>query len=107
MHDKNFSRPKPEYSAKIKSGEKRTYYIDIQKSKFNDYYLVISESKKMPDSDKMMRNKIHLYKEDVQKFITELEQAVDYLKNSLMPEYDFDRKDKPYRDDFDSGHTLD
>lgn len=107
MYDKNFSRPKPEYSAKIKSGDKRTYYIDIQKSKFNDYYLVISESKKMPDSDKMMRNKIHLYKEDVQKFIHELEQAVDHLKNSLMPDYDFERKDRPYRDDSDFERTLD
>lgn len=107
MHDKNFSRPKPEYSAKIKSGDKRTYYVDIQKSKFNDFYLVISESKKMPDSDKMLRNKIHLYKEDVHKFIIELERAVDYLKNTLMPDYDFERKDRPDREHRDHDQTID
>jgi hypothetical protein len=94
VFDKNFNRPKPEYTKKIKSGERRTYFIDVQKSKFNDFFVVISESTRKPNSDQAIRNKIHLYKEDVNVFIEELEKAVDFLKNTLMPDYDFDRKDK-------------
>ncbi|MFZ1703520.1 MAG: DUF3276 family protein [Saprospiraceae bacterium] len=96
MFDKNFTRPQPEYTAKIKSGDRRTYFIDVQKSKFDDYFLIISESTRKPNSDQNIRNKIHVYKEDIHKFIAELENAVSFLKTNLMPNYDFERKNKEF-----------
>lgn len=98
MYDKKFNKPLPEFSAKIKSGDKRQYFIDIQKTKFNDFYIVISETLKKHESEPPIRNKIHLYKEDVNKFISELENAVSYLKNNLLPDYDFNKTDRPHQE---------
>lgn len=95
MADNHFNRPRPEFTAKIKSGERRTYFIDVQKSKADDYYLVLTESTKKANSDQVFRNKIHIYKEDLNKFIAELEKATTFLKNDLMPNYDFDKYNRP------------
>lgn len=97
VYEKNFNRPRPEFTAKIKSGERRTYFIDVQKSKYDDYFLIVSESTRKPNSDQAIRNKIHVYKEDLNKFMSELENAVAFLKNNLMPDYDFD-KTSSYQD---------
>lgn len=46
MNEKTFNRAKPEHSVKIKSGETRTYFIDVEKSKLEELFLVISETNK-------------------------------------------------------------
>jgi len=99
VFDKPYNKPKPEFTAKIRSGERRTYFIDVQKSKMDDFYLVLTESTKKPNSDQVFRNKIHIYKEDLNKFIQEMGKAADFLKNNLMPDYDFDRTSKQIEND--------
>lgn len=38
----------------------------------------------------MERHKIFIYKEDINRFLDNLQDTVDYLKEELMPDYDFD-----------------
>ena len=80
------------FSQKVKAG-KRTYFFDIKPTKSGDYYLTITESKKRLSEDGVVyeKHKIFLYKEDVKKFNTALTDTIGYLKETLMPHYDFDR----------------
>jgi hypothetical protein len=86
------------YSKRIKAGKRRTYFFDVRETRGNDYYLTITESRKRFDSDGYDRHKIFLYKEDFNKFIKGLGDAVDYVKTELMPDFDFDafNHDTPY-----------
>jgi Protein of unknown function (DUF3276) len=78
------------YSKRIKAGKRRTYFFDVRETRGNDYYLTITESRKRFDSDGYDRHKIFLYKEDFNKFVKGLNEAVDYVKTDLMPDFDFD-----------------
>jgi hypothetical protein len=78
------------FSHKVKAG-KRTYIIDVRATRTNDYYITITERKRRFDGDGYDRQKIHLYKEDFNKFVRGLTETVDYVKTELMPEYDYDR----------------
>jgi hypothetical protein len=78
------------YSKRIRAGKRRTYFFDVRETRGNDYYLTITESRKRFDSDGYDRHKIFLYKEDFNKFIKALAEAVDYVKTDLMPDFDFD-----------------
>ena len=86
------------YSKRIKAGKRRTYFFDVRETRGNDYYLTITESRKRFDSDGYDRHKIFLYKEDFNKFVKGLSEAVDYVKTELMPDFDFDafNHDTPY-----------
>ena len=86
------------YSKRIKAGKRRTYFFDVRETRGNDYYLTITESRKRFDSEGYDRHKIFLYKEDFNKFVKGLGEAVDYVKTDLMPDFDFDafNHDTPY-----------
>ncbi len=81
------------YSQRVKAG-KRTYFFDIKSTKANDYYLTITESKKKLKEDGSgffyEKHKIFLYKEDFNEFIKALDQAKNYLKSELIPDFDFE-----------------
>ncbi|MGB8194796.1 MAG: DUF3276 family protein, partial [Chitinophagaceae bacterium] len=78
------------YSKRIRAGKRRTYFFDVRATRGNDYYLTITESRKKFNADGYDRHKIFLYKEDFNKFIKALGEAVDYVKTDLMPDFDFD-----------------
>ncbi len=78
------------YSRRIRAGKRRTYFFDVRATRSNDYYLTITESRKKFNEDGYDRHKIFLYKEDFNKFIKALTEAVDYVKTDLMPDFDFD-----------------
>src|SRR5512137_1661069 len=78
------------YSKRIRAGKRRTYFFDVRTTRGNDYYLTITESRKRFNDDGYDRHKIFLYKEDFNKFIKALTEAVDYVKTDLMPDFDFD-----------------
>ena len=86
------------YSKRIRAGKRRTYFFDVRETRGNDYYLTITESRKRFDSEGYDRHKIFLYKEDFNKFIKGLGEAIDYVKTELMPDFDFDafNHDTPY-----------
>lgn len=96
------------YSKRIKAGKRRTYFFDVRETRGNDYYLTITESRKRFDSDGYDRHKIFLYKEDFNKFIKGLGDAVDYVKTELMPDFDFDafNHDTPYEGDENGGQQT-
>src|ERR1700722_10483538 len=78
------------YSKRIRAGKLRTYFFDVRATRSNDYYLTITESRKKFDQDGYDRHKIFLYKEDFNKLLKALTEAVDYVKTDLMPDFDFD-----------------
>ena len=73
------------YSKAIKAG-KRIYYLDVKKSRNEDLYLAITESKKKvvgSDDDAQVtfeKHKIFLYKEDFDKFVEGLQDVVGFIK---------------------------
>ena len=88
------------YSKAIKAG-KRIYYLDVKKSRNEDLYLAITESKKKVtgyDDDAQVtyeKHKIFLYKEDFDKFIEGLDDVVGFIKKEQgeptpRPEYKSD-----------------
>lgn len=78
------------YSKRIRAGKRRTYFFDVRATRGNDYYLTITESRKRFNDNGYDRHKIFLYKEDFNKFIKALTEAVDFVKTDLMPDFDFD-----------------
>jgi len=78
------------YSTRIRAGKRRTYFFDVRATRANDYFLTITESRKRFDNNGYDRHKIFLYKEDFNKFLKAITEAVDYVKTELMPDFDFD-----------------
>lgn len=88
--EKRFNNKDGIFSKKVRAGKRRTYFFDVRATRSNDYYLTITESKKRFQDDTYERHKLHLYKEDFNKFLGALQETVDHIKSELMPEYDFD-----------------
>ena len=78
------------YSNRLRAGKRRTYFFDVRSTKGNDYYLTITESRKRFDDNGYDRHKVFLYKEDFNKFLKALNEAIDYVKTELMPDFNFD-----------------
>ena len=97
-YENNDKKMESVYSKRIRAGKRRTYFFDVRETRGNDYYLTITESRKRFDSDGYDRHKIFLYKEDFNKFIKGLGEAIDHVKTELMPDFDFDafNHDTPY-----------
>jgi len=89
-YDNNEKKMESIYSKRIRAGKRRTYFFDVRATRGNDYYLTITESRKRFNDNGYDRHKIFLYKEDFNKFIKALNEAVDYVKTDLMPDFDFD-----------------
>ncbi len=89
-YEQNDKRSDSIYSKRIRAGKRRTYFFDVRATRGNDYYLTITESRKRFTGEGYDRHKIFLYKEDFNKFIKGLNEAVDYVKTELMPDFDFD-----------------
>ncbi len=72
------------FSKSIKAG-KRIYYLDVKKNRKDEMFLAITESKKIitgeGDSTQVNfeKHKIFLYKEDFEKFLSGLNEAVSYI----------------------------
>jgi hypothetical protein len=83
-------QPESVFSTKVRAGKRRTYFFDVRRTKGDDFYLTLTESTKRFNDDGYERHKLFLYKEDFNRFIAGLEEAIDYVKNELMPDYDYD-----------------
>jgi hypothetical protein len=89
-YENNEKKAESIYSKRIRAGKRRTYFFDVRATRGNDYYLTITESRKRFDDNGYDRHKVFLYKEDFNKFIKALGEAIDYVKTELMPDFDFD-----------------
>lgn len=102
-YENNDKKMESIYSKRIRAGKRRTYFFDVRATRGNDYYLTITESRKRFDDNGYDRHKVFLYKEDFNKFIKALGEAVDYVKTELMPDFDFDAFNHEESDDYNNG----
>ena len=71
-------------SQAVKAG-KRIYYLDVKMNRKEELFLAITESKKVTTGEgddaqiNFEKHKIFLYREDLQKFMKALQQAVDFI----------------------------
>ena len=103
-YDNTEKRMDSVYSKRIRAGKRRTYFFDVRTTRGNDYYLTITESRKRFNDDGYDRHKIFLYKEDFNKFIKALGEAVDHVKTELMPDFDFDAFNHEYDEEGGEGN---
>ena len=105
-YDNNEKRMESVYSKRIRAGKRRTYFFDVRATRGNDYYITITESRKKFNEDGYDRHKIFLYKEDFNKFLKALTEAVDYVKTDLMPDFDFDAYNHDQAPENDSDQDI-
>jgi Protein of unknown function (DUF3276) len=103
-YDNNDKKMESVYSKRIRAGKRRTYFFDVRATRSNDYYLTITESRKRFNENGYDRHKIFLYKEDFNKFLKALTEAIDYVKTDLMPDFDFDAYNHD-NDNFEGGEN--
>ncbi len=89
-YENNDKKMESVYSQRIRAGKRRTYFFDVRETRGNDFYLTITESRKKFNEDGYDRHKIFLYKEDFNKFLKGMTEAIDFVKTDLMPDFDFD-----------------
>ena len=80
---------------KINAG-KRIYFIDVKRNRKDELFLAITESKKIsngenPEEVVFEKHKLFLYKEDFDKFVSALNESLEYIKehnkiNAIFPE---------------------
>ncbi|MCL2040530.1 MAG: PUR family DNA/RNA-binding protein [Bacteroidales bacterium] len=84
------------FSKVVKAG-KRTYFFDIKETRSNDFYLIITESKKRVDHGGRMsfeKHKMFLYPEDFENFGNAFHEVVDLIekrRNNEITDDDFER----------------
>ena len=98
------------FSKAIKAG-KRIYYLDVKKNRKDEMFLAITESKKVvsvegDDSQvSFEKHKIFLYKEDFEKFMAGLQQAIQYIAEKQgLPEPRLEEKE--LTSDEETGESL-
>ncbi|MDE5676756.1 PUR family DNA/RNA-binding protein [Phocaeicola sp.] len=78
------------FSKAIKAG-KRIYYLDVKKNRKDEMFLAITESKKIVSGEgddsqiSFEKHKIFLYKEDFEKFMNGLQQAIQFIAEEQGP----------------------
>ncbi|MFK7807063.1 MAG: DUF3276 family protein [Saprospiraceae bacterium] len=97
-YDNNSRRFESVFSKKVRAGKRRTYFFDVRQTKGEDYYLTLTESTKKFETDSYERHKIFLYKEDFNRFLEGLTEAIDYVKTELLPDYDYDEFTKRHQE---------
>ena len=87
------------FSKAIKAG-KRIYYLDVKKNRKEEMFLAITESKKIVSGEgdisqvSFEKHKIFLYKEDFGKFLTGLQQAIQFIADEQgLPEPRLEEKE--------------
>ncbi len=81
-HDNMDHQDRDEIYSKVIRAGKRTYFFDVKATRSEDYYLTITESKKVFDADgnsHYEKHKIFLYKEDFDKFALGFDEAIGFI----------------------------
>lgn len=72
-----------EFSRTVKAG-KRVYYLDVKRDRRDEYYIAMTESKRVQEGTETERpvfekHKIFLYREDVVNFLAALTDAAQFI----------------------------
>ena len=84
------------FTKTLKAG-KRIYYLDVKKNKKDEFFLAITESKKIISGEdcnpivQFEKHKIFLYQEDFDKSTSGLNEVMTYIKDN-SPEKDSEEK---------------
>ena len=96
------------FSKAIKAG-KRIYYLDVKKNRKEEMFLAITESKKIVSGEgddsqvSFEKHKIFLYKEDFEKFMEGLQQAIQFIADEQgLPEKILEENDIPAEESTES-----
>ena len=79
------------FSKSIKAG-KQIYYLDVKKNRKDEMFLAITESKKVVTGEgedaqvSFEKHKIFLYREDFEKFMNGLNEAINFINQKEMLE---------------------
>ena len=77
------------FSRTVRAG-KRTYFFDVKATRSNEYYLVLTESKRRFNNEQgkfyYEKHKVFLYKEDFEKFARGLREVIEFIETSNKPE---------------------
>ena len=103
MEDNKGNEREELYSQRVRAG-KRTYFFDVRSTRGGDFYVTITESKKVFNDEGFyyQKHKIFLYKEDFNKFQDAMNTTLDHVKDELLPDVDFSQFDREYESDSDS-----
>ncbi|HET9571966.1 MAG TPA: DUF3276 family protein [Bacteroidales bacterium] len=91
------------YSRTVKAG-KRIYYLDVKRSRNEDLYLSLTESKKKVSGDpenpdvSYEKHKIFLYREDLSKFTEALIDVIRFMQDNDSPEPSTDLEEDRFTD---------
>jgi hypothetical protein len=83
---------KEELYTKVVRAGKRTYFFDVKATRKDDYFLTITESTKKFGNDGnpfYEKHKIYLYKEDFEKFMNGLSDAVSFIENNALASVEY------------------
>jgi hypothetical protein len=97
FRDRDRGEREPEesvFSKRVRAGKRRTYFLDVKKTRGNDYFITITESTRREDGYGYKRHKIFLYKEDFNRFVASLNEVVNHVKTELMPDFDYEEFDR-------------
>ena len=96
------------FSKAIKAG-KRIYYLDVKKNRKDEMFLASTESKKIVTGEgevsqvSFEKHKIFLYKEDFEKFMNGLQQAIQFISAEQgLPEPRLEDKELPAEEQTES-----
>lgn len=84
-HGERFEGGMP-FSRCVKAG-KRIYYIDVKETRGGEYYLALTESKKIVSGDEenpqvtFEKHKLFIYPEDFGKVLSSLQEAVEFVES--------------------------
>ena len=98
MEERKYNEAEDIYSKILRAG-RRTYFFDVRSTKAGDYYLTISESKKLTNEDGSFyfkKHKIDLYKEDFEGFNELLKERTKYIIDEKGLEVISERHQKDY-----------
>lgn len=93
------------FSRAVKAG-KRIYYIDVKETRGGEYYLTLTESKKVVEGDEenprvsFEKHKLFLYPEDFHKVLDTLQEAIAYVE-------EHQGEVQPRRENMDTGIQID
>lgn len=83
------------FSKRVRAGKRRTYFLDVRKTRGDDFFITITESTRREDGyGGYRRHKIFLYKEDFNRFLASLNEVVEHVKTNLMPDFDYEEFDR-------------
>jgi hypothetical protein len=88
--DRDRERDKEEIFSRTVRAGKRTYFFDVKATIAEERYLTITESKRRFNNEQgkffYEKHKLFLYREDFEKFINGLNDAIEFIQTGKAPD---------------------